>query len=297
MERLDPKLDLVFKRLLTREPMLLVDMVQGILARPVDELTVLEPGIPGERTTDKQIVLDIRATLDDGSRIDLEMQRRTLSDLAPRLVYYAARDYAAQLRRGDPYHRLTPTAGIVWLIEPLIPGLDRLHSVFELRDRHTGTRLCDHLAIHLLQLSCFSPSRATETGYTASVQRWARFLLAQDDAEFERLAAEDPIMSTATRTLELLSQDPETLRLAREREDSIRLYEMSLAASEARGRTAGKAEGKAELVLKLLGLRFGAVPERTRVRVGAAAPEQLDAWAERVLTAETLDEVFRAVTR
>ena len=36
-----------------------------------------------------------------------------------------ARDYADQLRRGDGYHQLTPTIGIVWLVEPMDPPLDR----------------------------------------------------------------------------------------------------------------------------------------------------------------------------
>jgi len=80
--------------------------------------------------------------------------------------------------------------------------LQRLHSVFELRDRYTNTRLTDQLAIHLLQLS--SLSRAPAIGYDAIVQRWARFLLA-DPSDLCQLAAEDSIMSIAKATLEDLS--------------------------------------------------------------------------------------------
>lgn len=67
---------------------------------------------------------------------------------------------------------------------------------------------------------------------------------------------------------------------------------MDLAVSRAEGKAEGKAKGKAELLLKLLSLRFGSPSEATRARVGTAEPVQLDAWAERVLTAKTLDEVF-----
>jgi predicted transposase/invertase (TIGR01784 family) len=289
VDRLDPKNDLVFKLLLTYEPALLRDMLEAILGRPVRDATVLNPGIPGELPRDKQIALDIRARLGDGSRADVEMQVRLVPALAARLVYYATRDYAAQLGRGDDYELLTPTVVVAWLVDPLLPDLERLHAIFELRERHTHHLLTDQLQIHLLQLSALSSS-GSAVGYAdPRVERWARFfMMAQDDAELDRLAAEDPIMALARKTLDQLSQDPETRRLAREREDSLALYRMHLAASHAEG----KVEGEAKVLLKQLGYRFGPLSNAIRARVEAATVAQLDAWVERVLTAATLDEVF-----
>jgi hypothetical protein len=54
----------------------------------------------------------------------------------------------------------------------------------------------------------------------------------------------------------------------------------------------GRAEGRAELVLKLLALRFGPLREEVVARVRAASVEELDTFAERVLTATSLDEVL-----
>jgi hypothetical protein len=54
----------------------------------------------------------------------------------------------------------------------------------------------------------------------------------------------------------------------------------------------GRAEGKAELLLRQLGLRFGSLSEATRTRVLHAPPERLDVWAERVITAQNLEEVL-----
>jgi hypothetical protein len=59
------------------------------------------------------------------------------------------------------------------------------------------------------------------------------------------------------------------------------------------GTAKGKAEGKAELILRQLTLRFGAVSEDLTTRVRSATPEQLDAYAERILTAPTIEDVFR----
>jgi hypothetical protein len=54
----------------------------------------------------------------------------------------------------------------------------------------------------------------------------------------------------------------------------------------------GLKEGQREMLLKLLGVRFGALPEVVIARVNAAEPSTLDLWAERVLTAPTLAEVL-----
>jgi hypothetical protein len=54
----------------------------------------------------------------------------------------------------------------------------------------------------------------------------------------------------------------------------------------------GKAEGKAELILRLLTRRFGTPPDWVAPRLQAATPDQLDTWAERTLDAATLAEVF-----
>ena len=141
-----------------------------------------------------------------------------------------------------------------------------------------------------MQLSALRPSPAPDED--ARVHRWARFLTASSDAELDQLASEDPIMSLAKQTLEALSQDPATHRLVREREEAIKLYRIDLVTSKAEGLLEGKAEGKAELLLKLLAIRFGPLPEPTRARITAATTEQIDTWAERMLTASTLDEVL-----
>lgn len=286
VEYLDPTLDVVFRLLLTREPRLLRDMLEAVLGRGVHVVDIIDPELAGGRAIDKRVHFDVRVLLSDGTRVDVEMQRRNTLALISRLIYYVARDFAGQLNRGDSYHLLTPTVGITWLVEPLVPSVARLHSIFELRDRHQGVRLSEHLAIHLLQL----PYRTAypSTGYTRRVDRWARFFTAHSDAEFAALSAENPIMSLATQTLAQLSQDPEARRRAREREDEFKLRQIDLAVSRAEG----EAKGKREFLLRVLGLRFGPLPEEIEARLAVASLEQLDRWVDRVVTARSIHGVF-----
>jgi Domain of unknown function (DUF4351) len=60
----------------------------------------------------------------------------------------------------------------------------------------------------------------------------------------------------------------------------------------AQGREEGKTEGRVEIVLKLLTLRFGPLTEADRTRVRGALGAQLDAVAERMLSAQTLEEAL-----
>ena len=54
----------------------------------------------------------------------------------------------------------------------------------------------------------------------------------------------------------------------------------------------GKVEGRVEIILKQLALRFGLLTEAVQARVRSAQDAQLDAVAERVLTAQTLEEAL-----
>ena len=71
-------------------------------------------------------------------------------------------------------------------------------------------------------------------------------------------------------------------------------------AYKAEGRVEGKAEGKAEgealALQKLLKKRFGAVPSEVLAKISVASLEQIDAWLDQVLDAESLDDIFGPTT-
>ena len=62
---------------------------------------------------------------------------------------------------------------------------------------------------------------------------------------------------------------------------------------EARGLLRGRAEGKAETLLRLLERRFGAVPEDARALIRTASVGELDAWLDAFVSASNLDDVLR----
>jgi predicted transposase/invertase (TIGR01784 family) len=60
----------------------------------------------------------------------------------------------------------------------------------------------------------------------------------------------------------------------------------------AEGRVEGRAQGKAQILLRQLTLRFGSLPEATQQKLWQASAEQLDVWAERVITGASVEEIL-----
>jgi predicted transposase/invertase (TIGR01784 family) len=278
--------DLVFKMLFVKSKPGLMGMLSAVLGEEVTDLTILNPEIRGEhvgQAPDKHVVLDLRAELRSGRRVIVEMQMRVVKGLKPRLAYYAAKDLSSALARGQGYDELTPTVVIVWLGQRIFHrDPEHLHRIFELRERQTGELLGEHLAIHVLQLEDFEGP--TETPIKQALDRWARFFLAESEAELSRIAQGDKQMEDAVETLKQLSQDREIARLAEQREDEIRFYQMDL--------TRERREGKAEMVEKFLRSRFGDLDSDIRDRIARASEAELDRLANRILSAATLSEVF-----
>ena len=58
----------------------------------------------------------------------------------------------------------------------------------------------------------------------------------------------------------------------------------------------GKVEGRVEIVLKLLALRFGPLSEAVQARVRSAQYMEIDAVVERILTAQSLEETLSSLS-
>jgi hypothetical protein len=76
-------------------------------------------------------------------------------------------------------------------------------------------------------------------------------------------------------------------------EDAMTLAEQWFNQGEAKGRV----EGRVEVLTKLLTLKFGELSDRDHARLAGASVAELDIWAERVLSATTLEQLFGDLSR
>jgi len=101
-----------------------------------------------------------------------------------------------------------------------------------------------------------------------------------------------PPIQKAYQHLHALSGDELARREAFVRERAIRDEITERAEAEARGRAMGMIEGQAHILRRLLRVKFGELSSSVDERLQAAEPAQLVHWADRVLFAETLEQVF-----
>lgn len=289
---LDPKLDVVFKMVLQRDLALVRSMIEAIvvLPAPIASLEILNPEIPKDLAADKCVELDVRVSLENQARVDIEMQTQVPKWIAKRFLYYWAREYSTTIGRGGDYRGILPVYSILWLNEDLFP-FEHFHGIFHLSEDRSRSVFCSDLEIHTLELQKF---RRLSVNESPALNRWSRFLVAQSRDEYDRLAEEDPIMSTAKEALEQVSADPNAQNLAREREESFLLYRQGLLWERQLGRTEGKAEEARATLTRQASKRFGSLPSWAEDRIANASYQQLEALLDAILTVTSIEELFRS---
>ena len=74
--------------------------------------------------------------------------------------------------------------------------------------------------------------------------------------------------------------------------DAEEAYVTTAEMLRAEGEARGEARGRAEVLMQVLTVKFGPVPESVSQTVHGASIDQIKAWTARAVTAETLDQVF-----
>lgn len=293
MTLLDPKNDFVFKRLFVDAPALLAALINAVRSTepPIEVVEILNPRIEPEELAGQFIVLDVLAQDTHGRRYNIEMQVRRHGAWSARSAYYLARTLTQQLNGGEDYPSLKSAIGIHLLDFELFTDARHQQQAlwcFELRDRQQpALKLGDELQLNLIELPKADRLGAGEPALAA----WVAFL--EHWHEEHTMAQIDyPPVQQALAQIKQLSADEETRRLAFVRERALRDERTDIRAALEQGKIEGKLEGEAAILERQLVKRFGPLGDETSARLKSATAEQLERWAERILDAPNLDEVF-----
>jgi predicted transposase/invertase (TIGR01784 family) len=288
---LDPKNDFVFKRLFAAAPHLLADLINAVRSgeAPVEVVEVLNPRIEPAELTGKFIVLDVLARDDTGRLFNIEMQVRRHADWPLRSAFYLARTLANQLKSGDAYAELKPVIGI-HLMDFELFEQEQAHWCFELRDRHhSAVVLTPSLQLHLIELP--KADRLRQGVQPAALADWIAYFEHWQEDTIMNAITHEPIRQ-AMQQLHDLSADEEAQRMAFVRERALRDEKSELNAARREGIQIGENRGRVAVLARQLQLKFGPLGEATQQRLEQADEALLDLWTERILSAQSLDEVF-----
>ena len=252
---LDPKNDVVFQRIFgnPENEEILVSFLNSLLSSTEKErikyVEYVDTKLNDIEVVDDKIgILDVRVTTDKGTHINVEIQLINRFNMINRTLFYWSRLYSSQIKKGANYKDLNRTITINILNFDYLDS-EKYHNIFHLYEDDLKIKLTDLLEIHFLELPKFIHQKPKLNN---SLNGWLTFLVSPNK---EGIDVAQPEIRKALTVLDMLSRDPETVRLAELRMKKI-LDERSMLEG---AKEEGKIEGKEEDALNFL--RLGVAEE------------------------------------
>lgn len=254
---LDPKSDIVFKKIFGSNPELVKSFLNSVMPLPKDGLIETieyltpeqSPRIPSMKNT----IVDVKCTDQKGRIFIVEMQMQWTESFSKRLLFGASKAYVQQMQKAEDYHSLCP-----------VYGLGIINDTF---DRETGEwfhhyrqvnvqkpeRVLEGLELIFIELPKFKAQSWEEKRIGVL---WLRFLKEfkgeqlEVPAEFRTV----PEISKAVELTQESSYTPLELEAYDQYLDALRTVKTievdsfiaGRAEGEAKGRAEGEAKGRAE---------------------------------------------------
>ena len=272
MGNVNPRVDLAFKKIFGVEENkdLLISLINSIVSAEdqLADITLLNPYNPKNFKRDKLSILDIKAKSHNGKRFNIEVQISDEADYNKRALYYWGKLYTEQLKESDDYSKLSKAIGIHILNFTSIPESDKYHNVFHIREKDTGTLYFEDLELHTIELKKFTGHSSIKSKdediqkelselvlkIKSSLDIWAAFLTRNDLLNKDNLPKEleNADLKKALTVLEVMNFSEEEKEAYDDHLKWLRIETNTLKNYEQKGFEKGRAEGRAEVALKML---------------------------------------------
>ena len=155
---IDLKIDFAFKLIFGREGQepVLVAFLNAVLkpmeGKQILSLTYRNTELTKANAEDKKASLDIRAEMQDGRQVNIEIQLKNEHDMAKRSLYYWSELYSRQMVQKKAYETLTDTITINILNFEYLQESEEFHSEFGLLEKKKHYILTEALAMHFIEM-------------------------------------------------------------------------------------------------------------------------------------------------
>jgi predicted transposase/invertase (TIGR01784 family) len=243
---LPPKMDVVFKLLFgdERNVDLLISLLEAILKVKIDSVTLLDTVLKPEHLDDKKCILDVKAELSGGERVNIEIQVKSIKEMRNRISHYNNRLATEQIGDSGNYMAIKPAISIIIIDYPLIHESEKCHNVFSMLERDEHFPFNNLLEIHILHLCRIDVEKMPE------VADWLSFISSDKEEDFMLLAEKNQTLSRAYERLKVISADEESRIIYEARLKALR----DQRAAEYDAREEGKIEGKIEVAQEMIRL-------------------------------------------
>lgn len=176
------KYDFCFKEVMENE-IVRRHFISDVLEIPLGDIKsvrLMNPFLWRRLKNRKQGILDLQLELNDNTKINIEIQLRQKKHWKKRTVFYLAKIYTADLRRGENYEKAKKCIAITILDFNIDEG-DKYHNVYMLRDKQ-GKLYTDVLELHTIELK-----KKPKTDSPSPFDEWHRLLNAETEEELDML--------------------------------------------------------------------------------------------------------------
>ena len=256
---LDPKADVVFKKIFGEHPALLISFLNALLPLPSESpivtLTYLQneqiPAIPEFKRT----IADVKCTDAHGRVFIVEMQMNWTDHFKQRLLFGTSQAFVKQLNKGDAYEFLQPVYGLGIVAEIFDKTSPAWYHHYQLIKKPvkkgdlSHSDVIDHLQLVFIELPKFPTQSPNEKKLRLL---WLRFLREINENTItvapELLGV--PEIAQAVELTEESAYTPGELNLYESYWDQVSREKTLIMDKFAEGIAKGKAEGIAEGIAK-----------------------------------------------
>jgi len=255
---LDPKADIVFKKIFTNHPHLLISFLNAVLPLPPERPIVSIEYLPAESVPEipvfKRTVADVKCKDKLGRVFIVEMQIDWTDIFKQRLLFGASQAIVKQLHQGQVYQLLQPVYGL-GIIADIIDKLDPewYHHYRLVKNGEGREDVIEHLQLIFIELPKFKPHSREEKQLRLL---WLRFLkeVNEQTSEIPTELLDIPEIHEAAELTRQSAYTDAELEVYEQYWDSVRTeksllqgrYDEGQAEGEAKGLAKGLAQGLAK---------------------------------------------------
>ena len=304
MTFISPKTDFAFKKIFgsVHSQKILISFLNAIVynnQNVIQSLKIINPYNPGVTNTIKETYFDVKAILDNGSTVIIEMQILNVADFKKRVIYNLAKAYGNQLDRnvGQGYMMLQPFIALTIADFVLFEDIDKMITKFRFKEEKESVYYEDELTLMFVELPKFN-KKLLELETLSD--KWIYFIksapnlevIPESLEEVSEIEAALKIANRANLNNKELEEVEQQEKLMRDKQGQI-----SFARNEGReegigiGRKQGIGIGVVKQILRQIRRKFGEISPEIETQIEQLSLEKLDILGEEIFDLATIADL------